>query len=51
MKKIYNSPKTSVVEMKMQASLLQASLQIKNADATSAGMSRGGGSFFDDDED
>lgn len=52
MKKIYNAPKINVVELKVQAALLQASLEIKNANATSAGMSRdGGSSFFDDDED
>lgn len=51
MKKIYNSPKINVVELNTKGSLLQA-LSIQNEDATGAGMSRGGGSsFFDDDED
>ena len=54
MKKIYNSPITTIVELKMQTSLMEASLGgVKNENATSAGMSREGGrggSSWDDEE-
>ena len=55
MKNIYNEPITTVVEVKIQSSLLQASLGgVKNENATSAAMSREGGnrgiSDWDDEE-
>ena len=52
MKKMYNSPKTIIVELKMRGSLLQA-LSIKDQNATSAGMSRGSdrNNSWDEDDD
>ena len=49
MKKIYQAPAIEVIVMNTQ-SLIAASIEIKNADATSEAMARDGG-LFDDDED
>jgi hypothetical protein len=55
MKKIYNTPILTVVNLKMHTSIMQTSLEIKNADATDKAMSREygnrGGSIWDDDEE
>ena len=49
MKKTYNSPIVTIVEVKIQTALLEGSLEIKNANATSEGMSRGGSDWDDED--
>ena len=49
MKKTYNSPVMTVVELKMHATLLDASLQLKNENATNSAMGRGN-SDWDDEE-
>ena len=50
MKKTYNSPVMTVVELKMRATLLEASLQLKGGNATSAAMGRANSSWDDEDE-
>ena len=50
MKKNYNTPIINVVKVKMQNSLMQASLGLKNVEANEAAMSREGRSSWDDEE-
>lgn len=50
MKKNYNAPNITIVNIKMETSLLQAaSLNMKNENANSAAMSRGGSSWDDEE--
>ncbi len=51
MKKTYNTPILTIVKLKMQTSLMEASLGMKNADAESAAMSREGGNRISPDWD
>ena len=51
MKKLYKNPEIKVV--KVQVTLMQdaSSVQMYGTNANSAGMSRDGGSFWDDDDE
>ena len=48
MKKIYNSPMTNIVKLKVQAALMEASVALKNVDANSDAMGREGSSWDED---
>lgn len=51
MKKNYNAPNITIVNIKMETSLLQAASlgSVKNENANSAAMSRGGSSWDDEE--
>ncbi len=52
MKKLYIQPQTEVVKVEIQTLMeASASASIYNDDATGLGLSRGGGSWDEDEED